>query len=255
MQADDATGFGEDERPSLDDVAIIIANGPSPQWLFDGLLRLMPSLLEGCAADRNSPAPVDLRDRLQDIRRSADLLVREMRPFSASRFQIVKGRKFSEIELDAALKTIKSVSIVASIAADSISPRDRESQMILKNLGFLTPREFCAVVVLIGWEFCHGRLPSPQNDRVQEATDTLWLACLGRQIGRKPEAVGKWRESLTMARDVCRAVRKPPPADEDELDILTNMQQSVLRVSTAFWPHGGLAGSAPPLVPKKRRVR
>lgn len=197
-------------RPTFDDVAMLLAGDSPPGWLALGLSQLAIHFAFCANADATFPSPKKLQGRLDSVKRAATVLLQELGDNNVEQrlpvLLYLTRHGLMRSQLNGSFKDVLLVLAEIELRARweantiEIGPGRKVGEQKRKGFGYLTAREYCALIIIEAWSLLYGKQPSPQAHKVQEAADAYWLACGAPALGRKPEAVERWRAAFETAR-------------------------------------------------------
>jgi hypothetical protein len=168
-----------DVKPTLDDVAKLIAKGPPPDWLVDGLDQFR-EFVGGDAA--SSIEKKETKQKLLRMQNAVRYLIKTL-PVLARRSEL----GIRSPDAGVALVVLPKIEKLIAHAIDTPTRKGGQNPNVR--------RKFCAAVVVEAWRIVHGK-PEPESPKLWTACNEYWRAC-GRDY--RGSDVDTWREDCRHA--------------------------------------------------------
>ncbi len=186
------------DRALLRDAAKRICNGP-PSARFLELLEeqiaFLPKLGEGI---KHWPLRVDTRKRLNEARRYAGLLSRELQDIHFATTATLGKSDFNYISLASQLGELEKMVALAYKSIPSGKGGDRSPALFdEQKTQPRQPKLVCAAIVTCAWQAARGTLIPYSEEIPQQATAELWRAAGHLEDG----SIGKWKYWLKKAKE------------------------------------------------------
>src|SRR5579862_7630131 len=154
------------QKATFEDVAKFIASG-APAWLTEFLRLWGAQLAQDIGFARKLPAKKALHRQLLDAARAADLVA----DFVDDQTAMVFLEAESEIEirdiarLQIALRTLATAARTAAASSVILTSEGKVKRGPGKARAakFISPRDFCALIIIEAWLHARGRLPAPNS--------------------------------------------------------------------------------------------
>lgn len=192
--------------PSLDEVATLLVASDTPPWLKKYLESWAPSLAIDRGVSAIQPTRVAMKKQLEDFTKAATLVERALTDTPFMEFLQGAGRaKFEGLGgLQQALRVIAQHAEAAARGPELTTEAGKTRSGRGKALppGAISPKTFCAILIVEAWKFLHGNYPAPRSEGAAAAAHAYWLASGGTNSGWGENPHGAWRPIFEGARKV-----------------------------------------------------
>jgi hypothetical protein len=198
------------QKATFEDAAKFIAPS-APAWLTEFLRFWGAQIAQDFGLAPQLPTKKALHRRLLEAAGAADIVADFLDDQMAMVF--LEAESESEIRNIVRLQIeLRTLSTAARTAAASSAILTSEGK-VKRGRGkaradkFISPKEFCALIIKEAWSHARGRLPAPNSQEAAAAARALWLAC-GGATGWGSDPRTGWADSFKeVASDAYRSMR------------------------------------------------
>lgn len=177
------------------EVAQLIAPNTTPDWLVELLCYYGLQIAKDRELQERLPSKATFRRDLFEARKAVDQITNLLNDDLKMLF--VQGESGIHVNIPRLTTDLAALASAANRAAASpvvSGPNDktkagRGRSLPRKNI---SPKTFCALVVVEAWLFVRGHLPTIRNREAGAAAQTLWLACGGIAKGWGSDPGAGW---------------------------------------------------------------